>query len=66
MMTSLGRSRNSFNGSATIKSAFEKDLFGVHLKHSEEFSALRITIDGDREFADLIKSLVEGTKGSGA
>lgn len=65
-MTSLGRSTNSFNGSTTIKSAFEKGLRGVRLKHSEEYSTLRITIEGDREFVDGIKSLVEGTKGFGA
>ena len=64
-MTSLGRSKSSFNGSATIKSAFEKGLNEVRLKLSEEYSALKVTIEGDQEFVDGIKSLIEEAKVSG-
>jgi hypothetical protein len=64
-MTSLGRSKSSFNGSVTIKSAFEKGLNEVRLKLSEEYSALKVTIEGDQEFVDGIKSLIEEAKVSG-
>jgi hypothetical protein len=58
----LGRSKSSFNGSATIKSAFEKGLNEVRLKLSEEYSALKVTIEGNREFVEEIKSLLSKIK----
>lgn len=61
-MTSLGRSKSSFNGSATIKSAFEKGLNEVRLKLSEEYSALKVTIEGNGEFVEGIKSLLNKIK----
>jgi hypothetical protein len=61
-MTLLGRSKSSFNGSATIKSAFEKGLNEVRLKLSEEYSALKVTIEGNREFVEGIKSLLNNIK----
>jgi hypothetical protein len=36
------------------------------LMQKTELSTLRITIEGDQAFVDSIKSLVAGTKGSGA
>jgi hypothetical protein len=65
-MTSLSRSNSSFNGLKTIKSAFENGIQEVRLKFSEEYSALKITIEGDRQFVDRIKALIGKSKESGA
>lgn len=64
-MTSLGRSSSSFNELKTIKSAFENGVQEVRLKFSEEFSSLKITIEGDQQFIDRIKALVGRSKESG-
>jgi hypothetical protein len=64
-MTSLSRSNSSFNGLKTIKSAFENGIQEVRLKFSEEYSALKITIEGDRQFVDRIKALIGKSKESG-
>ena len=64
-MTSLGRSSSSFNELKTIKSAFENGVQEVRLKFSEEFSSLKITIEGDQQFIDRIKALVVRSKESG-
>ena len=65
-MTSLGRSSSSFNELKTIKSAFENGVQEVRLKFSEEFSSLKITIEGDQQFIDRIKALVGRSKEPGA
>jgi hypothetical protein len=65
-MTSLGRSSSSFNGWTTIKSAFEEGLNEVRLKYSDEYSALRITIEGDLEFVNGVKALIDKVKKSDA
>ena len=65
-MTSLGRSSSSFNELKTIKSAFENGVQEVRLKFSEEFSSLKITIEGDQQFIEQIKALVGRSKESGA
>jgi hypothetical protein len=49
----------------TIKSAFENGIQEVRLKFSEEFSSLKITIEGDRQFVDRIKALIGKSKESG-
>ena len=64
-MTSLSRSNSSFNGLKTIKSAFENGIQEVRLKFSEEYSALKITVEGDRQFVDRIKALIGKSKESG-
>ena len=64
-MTSLGRSSSSFNELKTIKSVFENGVQEVRLKFSEEFSSLKITIEGDQQFIDRIKALVGRSKESG-
>jgi hypothetical protein len=65
-MTSLSRSKSSFNGWATIKSAFGNGLQEVRLKYSKEYSALRITIEGDKDFVDGVKALIDKAKKSDA
>ena len=65
-MTSLGRSSSSFNELKTIKSAFENGVQEVRLKFSEEFSSLKITIEGDQQFIEQIKTLVGRSKEQGA
>jgi hypothetical protein len=65
-MTSLSRSNSSFNGLNTIKSAFENGIREVRLKFSEEYSALRITIEGDKDFVDGVKALIDKAKKSDA
>ena len=65
-MTSLGRSSSSFNELKIIKSAFENGVQEVRLKFSEEFSSLKITIEGDQQFIEQIKALVGRSKESGA
>lgn len=65
-MTSLGRSSSSFNELKTIKSAFENGVQEVRLKFSEEFSSLKITIEGDQQFIEQIKALVGRSKEQGA
>ena len=65
-MTSLSRSSSSSNELKTIKRAFENGVQEVRLKFSEEFSSLKITIEGDRQFVDRIKVLIGKSKESGA
>lgn len=65
-MTSLSRSSSSSNNLKTIKHAFENGIQEVRVKFSEEFSSLKITIEGDRQFVDRIKSLIGKSKESGA
>ena len=65
-MTSLGRSSSSFNELKTIKSAFENGVQEVRLKFSEEFSSLKITIEGDQQFIEQIKALLGRSKETGA
>jgi len=65
-MTSLGRSSSSFNDLKTIKSAFENGVQEVRLKFSEEFSSLKITIEGDQQFIEQIKALLGKSKETGA
>ena len=65
-MTSLSRSNSSFNGLKTIKSAFENGIQEVRLKFSEEYSALKITIEGDKDFVDGVKALIDKAKKSDA
>lgn len=60
-MTSVGRSESSFNDVVTIKCAFEKGLHEVRLKYSGKNTSLNITIVGDQEFIDRIKSLLNKT-----
>lgn len=63
-MTVLGRSSSSFNESVTIKCAFEKEMNGARLKFSGKNASLTITIEGDQEFVDGVKSLIDKTKAS--
>ncbi|EDM28819.1 hypothetical protein LNTAR_09619 [Lentisphaera araneosa HTCC2155] len=63
-MTSLSRSSSSFNEVKTIKATFENGIQEVRLKFSEEFSSLKITIEGDQQFVDRIKALIEKSKKS--
>ena len=65
-MTSLSRSSSTSNELKTIKHAFENGIQEVRVKFSEEFSSLKITIEGDRQFVDRIKSLIGKSKESGA
>ena len=65
-MTSLSRSSSSSNELKTIKHAFENGIQEVRVKFSEEFSSLKITIEGDRQFVDRIKALIGKSKESGA
>jgi len=65
-MTSLSRSSSSSNELKTIKRAFENGIQEVRVKFSEEFSSLKITIEGDRQFVDRIKALIGKLKESGA
>ena len=65
-MTSLSRSSSSSNELKTIKRTFENGVQEVRLKFSEEFSSLKITIEGDRQFVDRIKALIGKSKESGA
>jgi hypothetical protein len=65
-MTSLSRSSSSFNELKTIKSAFENGIQEVRLKFSEEYSALKITIEGDKDFVDGVKALIDKAKKSDA
>ena len=65
-MTSLSRSSSSSNDLKTIKHAFENGIQEVRVKFSEEFSSLKITIEGDRQFVDRIKGLIGKSKESGA
>ena len=65
-MTSLSRSSSSSNDLKTIKHAFENGIHEVRVKFSEEFSSLKITIEGDRQFVDRIKGLIGKSKESGA
>ena len=65
-MTSLSRSSSSSNELRTIKRAFENGIQEVRVKFSEEFSSLKITIEGDRQFVDRIKALIGKLKESGA
>ena len=65
-MTSLSRSSSSSNDLKTIKHAFENGIQEVRVKFSEEFSSLKITIEGDRQFVDRIKRLIGKSKESGA
>ena len=60
-MTSVGRSESSFNDVVTIKCAFEKGLHEVRFKYSGKNASLNITIVGDQEFIDRIKSLLNKT-----
>ena len=60
-MSSTGRSKSSFNDVVTIKCAFEKELHEVRLKYSGKNTSLNITIEGDQEFVDGIKLLVNKT-----
>lgn len=63
-MTSAGRSQSSFNHVVTIKCSFEKGLDDVRFKYSGKNTSLNITIEGDQEFVDEIKSLLNKTKES--
>ena len=63
-MSSTGRSESSFNHVVTIKCAFEKELHEVRFKYSGKSASLNITIEGDQEFVEKIKSLVNKTKDS--
>jgi hypothetical protein len=63
-MSSAGRSESSFNDVVTIKCDFEKELHDVRFKYSGKDASLNITIEGDQEFVDKIKSLVHKTKES--
>jgi hypothetical protein len=65
-MTSLSRSSSSSNELKTIKRAFENGIQEVRVKFSEEFSSLKITIEGDRQFVGRIKALIGKSKESGA
>ena len=65
-MTSLSRSSSSSNELKTIKRAFENGIQEVRAKFSEEFSSLKITIEGDRQFVGRIKALIGKSKESGA
>ena len=65
-MTSLSRSSSTSNELKTIKHAFENGIQEVRVKFSEEFSSLKITIEGDRQFVDRIKALIGKSKESGA
>lgn len=46
------------SGNQLIEAAFEKGLNGVRLNYSEEKVSLTVTIEGNREFVDGIKSLL--------
>ena len=65
-MTSLSRSSSSSNELKTIKRAFENGIQEVRVKFSEEFSSLKITIEGNQQFVDRIKALIGKSKESGA
>ncbi len=54
-MTSQGKTTS---GNQVIAAVFEKGLNEVRVKLSEEYSALRVTIEGNREFVVGIKSLL--------
>ncbi len=63
-MSSTGRSETSSNHVVTIKRSFEKELHDVRFKYSGKNTSLNITIEGDQEFVDEIKSLLNKTKES--
>ena len=65
-MTTLSRSSSSSNELKTIKHAFENGIQEVRVKFSEEFSSLKITIEGDQEFVNRVKALIAESKESGA
>jgi hypothetical protein len=65
-MTSLSRSSSTSNELKTIKRAFENGVQEVRVKFSEEFSSLKITIEGDQQFVNRIKALIGKSKESGA
>ena len=65
-MTSLSRSSSSSNELKTIKRAFENGIQEARVKFSEEFSSLKITIEGDQQFIEQIKTLLGRSKESGA
>ena len=58
-MTSQGKT--TF-GNQLIEAAFEKGLNGVRLNYSEEKVSLTVTIEGNREFVEEIKSLLNKIK----
>jgi hypothetical protein len=63
-MSATGRSKSSFNHAVTIKCSFEKELHDVRFKYSGKNASLNVTIEGDQEFVDGIKSLLSNTKDS--
>ena len=63
-MTAQGRSSSSRNDVESITFAFGKGLNGVRMKFSGKDSSLRGTIEGDQEFVDGIKSLLNKVKES--
>ena len=65
-MASLSRSSSSSNELKTIKRSFENGIQEVRVKFSEEFSSLKITIEGDQQFVNRIKALIGKSKESGA
>jgi len=58
-MTSQGKATS---GNQLIEAAFEKGLNGVRLNYSEEKVSLTVTIEGNREFVEEIKSLLNKIK----
>lgn len=50
------------SGNQLIEAAFEKDLNGVRLNYSEDKVSLTVTIEGNREFVEEIKSLLNKIK----
>ena len=60
-MTSQGKTTS---GNQLIEAAFEKGLNGVCLNYSEEKVSLTVTIEGNREFVEEIKSLLSKIKKS--
>ena len=50
------------SGNQLIEAAFEKDLNGVRLNYSEDKVSLTVTIEGNREFLEEIKSLLNKIK----
>ena len=58
-MTSQGKTKS---GNQVIAAVFEKGFNGVRLNYSEEKVSLTVTIEGNREFVEGIKSLLNKIK----